>query len=72
MEKQGYRANLEVLLSRFPGRVSITPAEAATAMNANIKTIYAALSRVSNPLPSKSLGTKKTVIPIADLARWMS
>lgn len=72
MEKAGYRENLEILMMAFPGRVTITPFEAAKVMNVDIKTIYSTMSRVKNPLPTKTLASRKVVIPIGALARWMS
>lgn len=70
MEKQGYRENLELLLVLFPSRATITVKEAAEVMNSNVNTVYTAIKRRRDPLPSKKL-CGKTVIPIAGLARWM-
>lgn len=71
-EKEGYRENMGMILELFPGRVSITPKEAATIMDVNVKTIYSAISRVKNPLPAVSMSAKKIIIPIAAFARWLS
>ncbi len=71
-EKEGFRENMEMLISAFPGRVSITPKEAASIMNVNIKTVYSAISRQRNPLPAVSITSKKIIIPIAAFARWIT
>ena len=67
-----FRDNLELLTTLFPGRATISPKEAATAMGADVGTIYDAMRRVHNPLPSVKLSPKKIVIPVAQLASWMS
>ena len=72
MEKVRYRENYEMLLRLFPDRVSISPREAADVMNADIKTVYAAMQRQKDPLPAQRLSPKKTVIPLASFARWLS
>ena len=70
MEKSGYREMLELLTTTFPGKITITPKEAATVMNANIKTVYSAINRVKNPLPAKTLAGK-IIIPITAFAQWL-
>lgn len=70
MEKQDYRINLERLVEMFPDRAAISVKEAATVLNSNINTVYSAIKRRRDPLPSKKL-CGKTVIPIAGFARWM-
>ena len=72
MEKKGYREQLELLKDRFPDRVTITPQEAAKAMGVNIKTVYAAINRIRDPLPTISVTKNRKVVPIAALARWMA
>lgn len=70
MEKAGYREQLELLLKYFPGRAAISTQEAATILGTRPETVYKAMKRVKDPLPSrKVLG--KVVIPITSLARWM-
>lgn len=70
MEKEGYRETLAFLSGLYPGKVCLTVKETADAMGSNICTVYEALKRVRNPLPSKKLNGK-IVIPIPALARWM-
>ena len=72
MEKQGYRETIEFLADRFPGRVTISPQEAAEVMNCDIKTVYGSLKARKNPLPSMKLGPKKIVISVTAFARWLS
>lgn len=72
MEKDSYRENLEILMTAFPGRVTITPHEAAKVMSVDVRTVYSSMSRVKNPLPSTKLSSKKAVIPIGAFAKWMS
>lgn len=70
MEKAGYREQLELLLKYFPGRAAITVTEVAEILGTRPETVYQAIRRVKDPLPSrKVLG--KVVIPITSLARWM-
>lgn len=71
MEKPGYRENYELLKELFPGKLAITVQEAARVMNSDIKTIYAAVRLVRNPLPAQKL-CGKLVIPIPGFARWLS
>lgn len=71
MEKKGYRAQLEMLLEMFPGRMTITVKEAAEVMDSNIGTVYNAMKLVKNPLPHKKL-CGKIVIPIAAFANWLA
>ena len=70
MELQGYRENLEMLQLTFPDRVAISAEECAKAMDLNIKTVYTAIYRSNNPLPTIRMG-RKIMIPVARLARWM-
>lgn len=70
MEKAGYREQLELLLKYFPGRAAISVSEVAGILGTRPETVYRAMKRVKDPLPSrKVLG--KVVIPITSLARWM-
>ena len=71
MEKPGYREALLMLRDLFPGKAVISVKEAATVLNANVCTVYEAVKRKYNPLPSKKL-SGKTVIPIPALASWLS
>jgi hypothetical protein len=70
MEKQGYREALAHLLEMFPDRATISVKEAALVLNSNINTVYNAINKKRDPLPSKKL-CGKTVIPITAFARWM-
>lgn len=72
MEKQDYRINYELLIKKFPNRVSITPKEAAEVMGCTDKTVRAAIRRVRYPLPAQKLGKKLWVIPIPSFAQWLS
>lgn len=71
MELVGYRETLETLNDMFPDRVAIDVDECAKALGVNIKTVYTSINRVNNPLPTVKIGSRKTMIPIARLARWM-
>ena len=70
MEKNGYRDTLLMLLDMFPGKAALTVKEVATILNANVGTVYQAVKRKYNPLPSKKL-SGKIVIPIPALASWL-
>lgn len=71
MEKTGYREVYEQLQELFPDRATISVNEAAQVLGVSPGTVYSAVRRAKNPLPSKKLGATKVVIPIAALARWM-
>ena len=70
MEKEGYRDALAFLIERFPDKGFLTVNEAAEFLGAHLTTVYDAIRRKRNPLPSKKL-CGKIVIPIHALARWM-
>lgn len=72
MEKTYYRDILETLKSTFPGRVTITPYEAADVLNMNVYTVYKAIARRDNPLPAVKVGSRMMAIPIAAFAKWLS
>ena len=71
MEPKGYRENLEVIQEQFPDRISINPDECARVMGVDRKTIYAAIRKKTNPLPTIRLGSRGYQIPVSRLARWM-
>lgn len=71
MELAGYRETLATLNELFPDRVAIDVEECARALGVNVKTVYTSINRVHNPLPTVNLGTRKLMIPLARLARWM-
>ena len=70
MEKEGYRDALAFLIDRFPDKGFLTVNEAAEFLGAHLTTVYDAIRRKKNPLPSKKV-CGKIVIPIPALARWM-
>jgi predicted regulator of amino acid metabolism with ACT domain len=71
MEKEGYRATLAMLTERYPDRVAISVDEAAAAIGVNRKTVYAAIKRRYNPMPSQKVTPSRVVIPIPALAKWL-
>lgn len=70
MEKRGYREALELLMERFPDRVSISVKEAASVLGRSESTVRDAMKKSRDPLPYKKLGGS-VIIPIPQLARWM-
>ena len=70
MEKKGYRDTLELHRDQFPGKMTLSVKEAAGVMGVNICTVYEAVKRKYNPLPSKKLAGK-IVIPMPALASWL-
>ena len=70
MEKEGYRDALAFLLEKYPEKAFLTVKEVSELMDANLGTVYDAIRRKRNPLPSKKL-CGKIIIPIPALARWM-
>ena len=71
MEKAGYREQHELLLAYFPGRAAISVSEVAGILGTRPETVYQAIRRVKDPLPSrKVLG--KVLVPVTGLARWMA
>ena len=73
-EREGYRELLEILLEKYPGRVSLKVEEAARAIGVHRTTITEAIVRRVDPLPAQRVGMGKKnatyVIPITGLARW--
>lgn len=72
MEKLGYRENYEKLNTLFPGRASISTSEAATILGCCNKTVLSAIRRSRNPIPAVKVSSKKYLISVTDLARWLS
>lgn len=72
MEKKGYREALEMLTMLYPGRMTLSVKEVATATDTSLVTVYEAIKRVKNPLPVQRFGRNKIIIPIPALARWMA
>ena len=70
MEKKGYRDTLDILCSRFPGKMALSVNEVASVLGASTSTVYDAVKRRYNPLPSKRL-SGKIVVPIPALASWL-
>lgn len=71
MEVKGYRESLEMIREYFPDRISINPDECAKLMGVDRKTVYAAIRKAKNPLPSKRLGSRGYQIPVTRLAEWL-
>ena len=70
MEKPDYRAHIERLSERFPGRELITLRDAAAYIGIDPRTLLR-----SRTFPLKEMGTGKRVayyVPIVGLARWLS
>ena len=72
MEKQNYRITLEQVRELFPGRLTLSPEEVAKILGCDRKTVYSAINRRKNPLPSTRLSTKRILVPIASFASWLS
>lgn len=72
MERAGYRENLALITSLFPGRITLKVKEVAKVMSVCENTVRQAISRRDDPLPSQKLVSGRIVIPIPQLARWMS
>ena len=70
MEKAGYRDTLEMLSGLYPGKMALTVKEVAEVIGANVGTVYEAVKRKYNALPSKKVGGK-IVVPIPALAKWL-
>lgn len=72
MELAGYRENLALLQEMFPDRAVISLPECAKVLGLNIKTVYETVEPYhKNPIPTKVVGSRKRVVPITGLARWM-
>lgn len=71
MELVGYYETLATIRELYPDRAAIDVEECARVLGCNVKTVYQSIHRVKNPLPSVKMGSRKTMIPIARLARWM-
>lgn len=71
MEKRGYAETLAWLEKMYPDRATISVKEAAKAMDASDRTVYDAVKRRYNPLPSQKLTRKKIVIPLPAFAKWL-
>ena len=72
MEKLGYRENYERLLNLFPDRASISSSEAASVLGCCSKTVLSAIKITRKPIPAVKVSSKKYLISITDLARWLS
>ena len=71
MVVSGYYEQLEFIKDLYPGVVSLSVKQCADLMGLDVRTVYAMTRRVKDPLPTKKVGTKKIVIPIPSLARWL-
>lgn len=67
----GYYEQLELIKEKFPDKVTLTVQECADLMGIDRKTAYSMTKRVKDPLPAKKIGTKKILVPIPSLARWL-
>ena len=67
----GYYEQLELIRDIYPDKITLSVAECAALMGVDIRTVYAMTRRVKDPLPTKLIGTKKVVVPIPSLARWL-
>ena len=70
MELVGYRENLEMLRTEFPGRSAISVDECARTLGVSRGLVYDSMKLSKNPLPYVKVGRRLT-IPIPRLARWM-
>lgn len=71
MEKVGYREQLELLTNMFPGKAAITVSETAVILGTRPGTVYQAIRRVKDPLPSRKI-LGKVLVPLTGLARWLA
>lgn len=65
-EREDYRANLEILQTKYPGRCSLTIQEACAVMERDRRTLLK-----DRAFPARMIGNKY-VISISALARYMS
>ena len=72
MERKGYREELGFLMELHPGKAALTVKETATALGTSPDAVYDAIKRKKDPVPHKSVGKNRIVIPIAGLARWLA
>lgn len=72
MEVRGYRQNLEMIVQRFPNRLTVSPKEVADAFGINQKTVYQACKKRRDPLPCVRFSQRKILIPVSELAIWLS
>ena len=72
MELAGYRENIERLNSAFPNQGAISIPECAKFLSLDVKTVYNLIKPYNkNPIPTKLIGTRRRVIPVVALARWL-
>lgn len=72
MERKGYREELGFLMELHPGKAALTVKEAANVLGTSTDAVYDAIKRKKDPVPHKSVGKNRIVIPIAGLARWLA
>lgn len=63
---------LEIVLQRFPDRITVTPKEIADALGIDQKTVYQACKRERNPMPCVRLSKRMILIPISQFVTWMA
>lgn len=64
-EKEGFREQLEILMSKFPGREAIGIAECCTVLGTDRRVLLA-----DRTFPAKKVGGKY-LVPLVGLARWL-
>ena len=70
MEAKDYRETLAMLRELYPDKIVITPAEVASVISCDVRTVYNMIDKLTNPLPAKKFG-KKYVVPITSFASWL-
>ncbi len=65
-EKETYRANLEALRERFPGKAQISVVEAAKYLGVTKERIFA-----DETFPRRTLG-KNTIVVLVNFAQWLA
>ncbi|MBO5375002.1 MAG: hypothetical protein J6A54_06115 [Clostridia bacterium] len=72
MERSGYRETLAFISEMFPGRLTLKVKEVAQVMSVCENTVRQAISRNDDPLPSQKLVSGTIIVPVPQLARWLS
>ncbi len=66
-EKSTYRANLEELRERFPGKEQITLPDAARYLGMDVRRL-----RADPTFPAKAVGNKKQMVVLVNFASWLA
>lgn len=72
MERDGYRETYALIIRMFPDRLTLSVKEVAKVMSVCEASVRQALNRRVNPLPSQKITPGRIVIPVPQLARWLS